>query len=84
MRVIYLKTNLKLKTMEITTVIFNKVREQEKKMVGLMNSLEKQNRKYTDSRLFNLYVGKMFGMLEILEELKIDSTEFHWIYKYGI
>ncbi|MCL2312264.1 MAG: hypothetical protein FWC41_07740 [Firmicutes bacterium] len=70
--------------MEITTVILNKVKEQEKSMIGLMNSLEKQNKKYTDSRLFNLYVGKMFGMLEILEELKIDSTEFHWIYKYGI
>jgi hypothetical protein len=59
-------------------------RSHEQKMLGLQETLENRGKSVTDSKLFQLYVGKMFGMIEMLEEMSIDTTEFHWAYEYGI
>ena len=72
--------------METKELIKNKAIELENNLSGLMATLERQNKRYSDSRLFNLYLGKCFGMCELLNELgmKKEVENLEWIYKYGI
>ena len=58
----------------------------ENSLTRLMESLERQNKKYTDSRLFNMYLGKIFGIIEMLNNLGMEkeAEKYDWAYKYGI
>jgi len=51
-----------------------------------MATLERQNKRYAESRLFNLYLGKCFGMCELLNELEMkkEAENLEWVYKSGI
>jgi len=69
---------------EIRDQLIEVARRHEEKMMGLRDALLRQRKSESDSRLFQLYVGKMFGMIEMLEEMGVDAAEFHWAYKYGI
>ena len=38
-----------------------------------------------DSRLFNLYIGQLMGMVYMLREIEMEEAErFDWVWDYGI
>jgi len=66
--------------------IKKKAEKLETQLISQMNILEKKKKKYSESRLFNLYLGKVFGMYELLNELdmKEEAASLEWAYKFGI
>lgn len=59
---------------------------QENRAFGQRNVCLQQNKNLRENRLFNLYVGQLWGMIYMLEEIgmKEEMKQFEWVYEYGI
>ena len=70
--------NLKLYKME--TKLLNAVNAQEQVLLNLRNSLQSRRITLSDNKTWNFERAKFIGMLDILDALEIDRSEFSWIF----
>jgi len=72
--------------METIDIVKRKSEQLERSLQAQMNVLLRQNKDFKTNRLFNLYLGKVFGMCELLNELgmKEEAASLEWAYKFGI
>jgi hypothetical protein len=67
-------------------ILLNRAILQESKTLKLRDYLINKDKKPTDSRLFNLYVGELMGMILLFNEIGMneESIKFDWVWGYGI
>ena len=67
-------------------IIIRKAEQLEKNLVAQLKVIERQNKRYSENRLFHIYLGKVFGMYELLKELGLEkeAESLEWTYKFGI
>ena len=61
-------------------ILLQKVRQQESYLLKLRESLERRLISINDSKSYQFERAKMIGMMDILDLLKIDRSEFNWIF----
>jgi hypothetical protein len=61
-------------------IVLEKVKEQENYLLKTRENLERRNINWLDNRTYNFERAKMIGMLDILDVLKIDRSQFNWIF----
>ncbi len=60
--------------------ILKAVNEQEQVLLKLRESLERRRITLCDNKSWNFERAKFIGMLDMLDALKIDRSEFSWIF----
>ncbi len=64
----------------LATKVFTKVVEQEGYLLKLRESLERRLISVNDNKTWNFERAKMIGMLDVCDVLKIDRSQFNWIF----
>jgi len=62
------------------TILLNKVREQEQFMLKLRDRLLLRDIKLDENKSWLYERAKMIGMIDMLDALSIDRSEFNWIF----
>ena len=60
--------------------LLTKIRQHEAYLLNLRDSLERRRINVNNSPTWAFQRAKMIGMLDMLDVLKIDRSEFNWIF----
>jgi len=64
----------------LQTKVIDKVKEQERLLLSMRENIERRGNNPNESPTIRYETAKMIGMLDILDVLKIDRSEFNWIF----
>jgi hypothetical protein len=62
--------------------LIKKAREQEAYVLKLKETLEQMNISLYENKTYQYQRAKLIGMMDMLDVLRVDRSEFNWIFNY--